>query len=154
MIRKQWVAVLSITVLACAGSTGSPSSESGSSPKPHKSVVVRFGGLSVSPKVARIDTGGHVSWVNESSGGGVLLFPDSIREALTCDSMRPYLMKVAAGYQSRPITPGLEISALPCALKPGTYDYQVNLYGGDFDGDSFGNMDNPRVQLQGSIEVE
>ncbi|MCH2169775.1 hypothetical protein MK489_03240 [Myxococcota bacterium] len=154
MIRKYPVLVLLIAVLACAGSTGNPPSKSGGSHEPRKSVVVRFGGLSVVPKVARVQAGGHVSWVNESSGGGVLLFPDSIREGLTCDSMRPNLMKVAAGYQSRPVTPGLEISALPCPLKPGTYPYKVNLYGGAIDNDAFGSMDNPRVQLEGSIQVE
>ena len=58
------------------------------------------------------------------------------------------LMETAAGYQSIPINRDSEAFALPCPLKPGTYDYTLQLFKG------MGTMTIPTSTMAGKIVVE
>ena len=43
-------------------------------------------------------------------------------------SLRPSVARVAAGYQSEPITGEVEKVMLPCPLEPDSYSYEVRLF--------------------------
>lgn len=122
--------------------------------KPRKNVIVQFSDASLHPSVARVTEGGNVAWVNYSASSGAVVFPDSFRDALTCGEPRPEFAKVAAGYQSTAITGGGgEDTTLPCPLKPGEYEYQINLFRGEFAAQGEG-MSNPTSTMHGKIVVE
>lgn len=124
--------------------------------KARKNVVVQFTDFSMHPSIARVTEGGNVTWTNyASSYTGAVVFPDGFKEALTCGEARPRFAKVAAGYQSSPITQaGGEDVTLPCPLKPGEYEYQLYLFqGGGMMGAGDG-MFNPNTKMHGKIVVE
>ena len=125
--------------------------------KARKHVVVQFTNATLHPSVARVLPGGDVAWVNYSMGmDGAVVFPASIREAFTCDKLRPIFMKTAAGYQSIPVTGDMENVVLPCPLKPGEYEYKLQLFEGGTlmgTGDGSAGMYNPTSDITGKIIV-
>jgi hypothetical protein len=124
--------------------------------KPREYVVVQFTDATLNPSIARVLPGGKLAWVNYSmSYTGAVLFPPSFKDALTCGDPGPRFAKVTGGYQSTPITTdsGEDIS-LPCPLKPGEYEYQLNLFGNAFAGDPGSRAFNPDAVMQGKIIVE
>ena len=151
------------TLLAIAGllACGTPTWTSPKTTnKPRKNVTVQFSDASLHPNIARVLPGGNVAWLNYTSAQDAsVLFDESIRDAFTCADMRPLFMKVAAGYQSVPITPdSMENVTLPCPLKPGTYQYKLLLFpGGSLMGTGGGGggaeMGNPTSQMEGTIIV-
>ena len=120
--------------------------------KPREHVVVQFSDSSLHPAIARVNQGGNVTWVNYSSSyTGAVVFSDSFADALTCGEPRPRFAKVAAGYQSSPITGGMgEDATLPCPLKPGEYEYEIYL----FESMGGGGMFDPNAKMQGKLVVE
>lgn len=153
---KASAALLAISMAGC----GTPVwQQQPSTNKARKHVVVQFTNATLHPSVARVLPGGNVAWVNYASGmDGTVVFPASIKESFICTELRPLFMKVAAGYQSMPIKgSSMESVALPCPLKPGEYDYKLQLFeGGTLMG--FGNaggagMDNPTSEMAGKIIV-
>ena len=123
--------------------------------KARKHVVVQFSDASMHPSIARVTQGGNVTWVNYSSSyTGAIVFPDSFPASLTCGEARPRFAKVAAGYQSSPITGAMgEDATLPCPLKPGEYEYKIYLFESSIGGMGAGMFD-PNTTMQGKIIVE
>ena len=106
----------------------------------------------VHPKTAQVTSGGTVSWATYTTHyASAILFPASIKSALTCSDLRPNWNEVAAGIQSLPLSSatGINDIELPCALKPGSYDYQVQLFNR-----ADGGMFNPQLTLPGKIVVQ
>lgn len=151
----------SIAALLAAAATagcGTPTSQQQpSTNKARKHVIVQFTEATLHPSVARVLPGGDVAWLNYSSGmDGTVVFPASIRQAFTCSELRPIFMKSAAGYQSIPVTGDMENVVLPCPLKPGEYEYKLQLFeAGTLMGAGSGSaqMDNPTSEMAGKIIV-
>jgi plastocyanin len=125
--------------------------------KPRKHVMVQFSDMSLHPSIAQVVEGGTVSWVNYASMyEGSIVFSDEVATAFTCSDLRPNWMKTGTGYQSIPITMGGAANDLeiPCALKPGEYEYEIWLFTAGRMGAGFGGMDNPQSRMQGKIIVE
>ena len=80
---------------------------------------------------------------------GVVVFPASIKDSFTCSELRPRFSRVAAGYQSEPITGEMEKVTLPCPLKTGSYGYEIHLSEANF-----GGLSDPVRTLSGEIVVE
>jgi len=124
-------------------------SQTPSTNKARMNVSVQFTDASLNPQTARVLAGGNLVWLNYSTDYvGALLFPTSIKEAFTCDELRPVLMETGDGYQSIPITRDSENFTLPCPLKAGSYDYTVQLFRG------MGIMQTPTSVMNGTIVVE
>ena len=131
--------------LACAGAPNAPGEGSG----PRQHVEIQFGDMAIHPETAILRQGGNAVWINTSTEfQGAVVFPEGIKASFTCDDLRPVFSKTGAGYQSIPISADVESVALPCPLKPGSYDYQLYLF------DDMSGMDNPQRTLQGKIVVE
>jgi hypothetical protein len=153
-VRIVLVSLLAGALLACASLGSQPEFTSPvTTNKPRKNVMVQFTQASVHPSVARVLPGGNIVWINYAdSSAGAVVFDESIKESFTCSDLRPLFSKVAAGYQSIPITSaGGENVSLPCPLKPGTYDYQIYLGGGGMGGIG---IDDPQITLPAKIVVE
>jgi plastocyanin len=151
---KASAALLAISMAGC----GTPVwQQQSSTNKARKHVVVQFTNATLHPSVARVLPGGDVAWVNYASGlDGTVVFPASIRQAFTCSSLRPIFMETAAGYQSIPVTGSMENVVLPCPLKPGEYEYKLQLFEGGTlmgAGDGAAGMDNPTSEMAGKIIV-
>jgi hypothetical protein len=132
-------------VLACAGAPNAPGEGSG----PRQHVEIQFGDMAIHPQTAILRQGGKAVWINTSTEyRGAVVFPESIKASFTCDELRPVFSKTGIGYQSIPISADVETVALPCPLKPGSYDYQLYLF------DDMGGVDDPQRTLQGKIVVE
>jgi hypothetical protein len=132
-------------VLACAGAPNAPGEGSG----PRQHVEIQFGAMAIRPQTATLRQGGKAVWINTSTEyQGSVVFPEGIKASFTCDELRPVFSKTGAGYQSIPISADVETVALPCPLKPGSYDYQLYLF------DDMSGMADPLRTLQGKIVVE
>ncbi len=70
-----------------------------------------------------------------------------------CSDLRPYFVKMDTVYRSLPLL-GVESERvqLPCALAPGSYDYEIWMFGAGF-GKEF-NDGRPQQILRGKIVVE
>jgi hypothetical protein len=143
--------VLSIVALLGCGmptSKGPPSTN-----KPRKHVMVQFTSMTLHPSHAQVLEGGNVVWINYADNyQGSVVFPESIASGFTCDDLRPLFMKTDAGYQSLAILPDSENVTLPCPLKPGEYDYELQLFEGSWMGPGAA-MANPVRQMPGTIIV-
>jgi len=113
---------------------------------PHKHEMIQFSDMSIHPSVAEIEAGGSAVWINLSDDYiGAVTFPDSIRSAFTCSQIRPDFMQISGRIQSIPIGPDNENVTLPCALKPGRYDYELWLSSRPSE------IDNPQRRLKGTL---
>jgi len=90
----------------------------------------------VSPEVVRIQAAGNVPWQNTAEDAWALVvFPASIAASFRCKDLRPYFTRSEDVYRSQPLTnPETERVQLPCALTPGSYDYEIWLMGVGFGG--------------------
>lgn len=138
-------------VVACAQTepTFKTPAESAARAPVRKDQLVQINDGSVLPPEARIKAGGSVTWTNDSASGlmAVVRFPSGIKGKLTCkEPLRPDWQYVADGVESIPVSE--EDVVFPCALEPGTYRYEVMMFG------SLAGMDNPQYQLKASLLVE
>ena len=117
-------------------------------------VVVHFDHSSIKPVSAEVAKGGHVRWVNSGDDiRGRVVFPQSIASSFTCDDLGPTFESIGGGYVSQPIeVMGGSDVALPCPLVPGSYDYEILIYGSGLgSGVSPGLVQN---RLQGKLVVQ
>lgn len=150
-MKNRFILVLAVAIAGCASSGGT---SGGSADAPRDNVMIRFTDMSVQPRTARVKAGGSVVWTNMASEfNGVISFPLSTESSFTCTELRPYLSRTATRLVSKSVAQDSDDVTLPCPLKPGEYDYQVDLFrgmaGGGMDG-----MDNPQRTLDGKIIVE
>lgn len=142
------ILVIAVVLGGCAGGAGTQSG-------PRKDVVVQFTNMNIEPQTAQVAAGGNVAWTNMATEyGGVILFPESVVDSFTCTELRPLFTRTGDGLQSIPIAQDSENVALPCPLKPGSYDYQVNLFEAHGEGSMGVSMENPVRSLRGKIVVE
>lgn len=114
--------------------------------------TVQFTYDAVSPQTVTLAPGGNVTWVNNALDVvGFVVFPSSIASSLRCQELRPYLTRLESGeFRTQPITGVVtEQAKLPCALAPGSYDYQVWLMGEGFGDEGIGSA--PQKVLHGKI---
>ena len=144
-------ASLALLLAACAQPSFEPTP---STDAPREHVMVRFTDTSVRPATAQIAAGGNVTWINDSSEYiGSVVFPASMQAAFSCDDLRPLFSKTGTGYQSIPITSEqTEAVVLPCALRPGSYDYQIYLFEGRVMNPTAGML-NPQLTLPAKLVV-
>ena len=146
-----------LAVLALAASfvcAPAAASDHASRNKPRKHVMVQFSDMSVHPKIAQVLPGGSVVWINYSTMyRGVISFPLSTASSFTCSELRPIFSKTADRIQSIPVTGDMENVALPCPLKPGEYDYKIDLFSGELGGLDAGMYD-PERSMDGKIIVK
>lgn len=142
------VCTLSAALLvSCANGMGS----SGGMNEPLR---IQFSGTGLQPETARIPADGNVTWVNQAlEYRGIVVLPASMGASFTCSDLRPTFERVSAGYQSLAITQeDPENVTLPCALRPGTYPYELWLFGqglGELSDDAV-----PARKLRGTLVVE
>jgi len=101
-------------------------------PGPYRpAAVVQFSYDAVSPQTVTIPADGNVTWENTAAAtNGFVVFPESIASSFRCADLRPYFVKVETVYRSLPLTDEeSERVQLPCALAPGSYDYEIWLLG-------------------------
>jgi hypothetical protein len=93
-----------------------------------------------------------VVWENTAPDTrGFIVFPVSIAESFRCSDLGPSFSRTLNDYRSLPIG-GMQGDrvGLPCALAPGSYDYEVWIVGGGFGDEITGD---PQV-LHATIVVE
>lgn len=139
---------LAALLTACAGSSnllGGPWVEP---------ALVQFNYLEVTPETVQIAPGGNVTWENNADETrGFVVFPASIASSFRCTDFRPYFERAGDLYRSLELTDEeSERVQLPCALAPGTYPYEIWLFGAGF-GKGF-DLDGPEKRLSGRIVVE
>jgi ABC-type phosphate transport system substrate-binding protein len=122
-------------VLGCAGAqtqTGAPTFESPPTTNAaRQDIVIQFDDMTVQPAVARVKQGGKVAWTSVASDyQGVISFPLGIVDHFTCKELRPDFVPAANRLVSIPVATGQENLELPCPLKPGTYQYRIDLTSG------------------------
>ncbi len=116
---------------------------------PRKHVMVHFTDSYLAPSIAHVLPGGSVGWVNYASEyDGTISFTSAVAANFTCKDLRPIFSKTGDGVASIPMTTGgMENVVTPCALKPGEYDYTINLFNRTDD------QYNPTRTLSGKIVV-
>jgi plastocyanin len=126
--------------------------------KPRIHVMIQFDDTTVQPDVAHIKAGGTVSWVNYATQyRGSVVLPHGIQQDLTCKAGPDFLDVGNDVLQSIPIGGVDDDVDLPCPLKAGTYDYQINLYSAQAFGVGSGyagGMENPQLTMKGKLVVE
>ena len=116
---------------------------------------VEFTYEAVMPQTVTIAPDGNVEWLNTALDVvGFVIFPGSIAEHLRCTDFRPYLTRLSDGrFRSPPLANGVtERAQLPCALAPGSYDYEIWLMGEGF-GISGGDVIRPQQVLRAKLVV-
>ncbi len=124
-MRRIRVVVCAVALLAgCA----QQSAEMRNAPRKH--VMVHFTDSYLAPNIAHVLPGGSVGWVNYASEyDGTISFTRAVAANFTCTDLRPIFSKTGGGVASIPVTRGgMENVVTPCALKPGEYDYTINLF--------------------------
>jgi hypothetical protein len=115
-------------------------------------VAIEFSPAALTPEVARVRSGGEVSWVNKATGrNGFVVFPLSIESDFTCHPLAPAFHEIGAGWRSAPITAEGGFS-LPCPLKPGKHPYRLHLYDSKRDPKEVGEGE-PLGDMRGHIVV-
>jgi hypothetical protein len=136
--------------VSCAGAPGGTWG-TGEAAQP---TVVQFSYQAVNPQTVRITADGNVSWVNDATDTrGFVVFPVTIASSFRCKDLHPSFTRTPSGYQSLPIT-GMQSERvqLPCALAPGSYDYEIWLTGSGFGAES--DETRPAQILRAKILVE
>jgi hypothetical protein len=118
---------------------------------------VQFNFDAVTPQTVTIPSGGNVTWLNNGLDVvGFVIFPHSIAGKFSCTDLYPYLTLLEDGnYRSPPITGVVsEHAKLPCALAPGSYDYEIWLMGQGFGDEAApGRSVGPQKVLRGTLIV-
>jgi len=144
------VAVAALLAACAAPSGGGPGAG-----LPGLPTVVQFSYQAVTPETVRIAAGGNVSWESTASDTtAFVVLPASTASGFRCADLRPFFLPAADVYRSLPLTGGMQTDRvqLPCALKPGSYDYEIWLMGAGFGGEWSGNE--PERVLRARIVVE
>lgn len=130
-LRCVWATAL---LVACSSTSGKmPGAAAADEP-----TVVRFSYDAVKPPTVSIRSDGHLKWVNTAPDTtAVVVFPAAMASQFRCADLGPYFSKSQDVYRSLPLAGSdVEIDAatvdLPCALDPGSYDYQIWFMGTGF----------------------
>jgi hypothetical protein len=128
-------AIACVAAAALLAACSSPSGGAGGDAWSREHAVVKFTYEAVDPETVRIAANGNVTWVNlEEDARGFVVFPTSIAASFACADLGPYFRETVAKpanvYRSLPITStASDRVQLPCALAPGTYDYEIWMEG-------------------------
>jgi hypothetical protein len=120
---------------------------------PQQHATVKFSFDSLEPEMVKLTADGNVSFVNRGEEvTGVVVLPTEIQASLACgDRVGPMFRKTDAGFASLPIE---EAEAnrvqLPCKLAPGTYSYEIWIFGAGQGSEGEG----PMKKFSGKIVVE
>jgi len=120
----------------------------------HEPLRIQFSGVGLHPETAHIPADGNVAWINQAlEYRGIVVLPANMGASFSCSDLRPTFERVAAGYQSLAITQeDPENVTLPCPLRPGSYPYELWLFGqglGELGDDAV-----PAQKLRGTLVVE
>lgn len=127
--------------MACLGCASTPSG-------PRSHAVVQINNMNVAPNVAKVSgPKNSVVWNNWSSSVATVHFPASIASAFVCDELRPLFVLNGDRVESVQALGDNESLSTPCALKPGTYTYEVWL------SPSRMGRENPQLKVKGQIQV-
>ncbi|MEE3329066.1 MAG: hypothetical protein VX252_17130 [Myxococcota bacterium] len=142
------LSVVSLVVLfslsGCAGNSGDGKGTTAE----HKNMVIQINQFKVHPAVTRVPAEGNsIVWTNFSDLLAAVSFPASVVDDFTCSEMRPKWVVNGPVLESITIVGGREDLWTPCPLKPGVYEYEVQLF------NSGGNRYNPQLKFKGKIEV-
>lgn len=138
-----------VLLVSCTGSSGGLLGGPYSEP-----TLVQFSYDAITPQTVRIAPDGNVRWENNADDArGFVILPESMTPSFHCSDLRPYFVKMDTVYRSLPLL-GVESERvqLPCALAPGSYDYEIWMFGAGF-GKEF-NDGRPQQILRGKIVVE
>ena len=117
-----------------------------SGPRTH--AVVQINNMNVAPEVAKVSgPKNSVVWNNWSSSVATINFPASVASAFVCDDLRPLFVLNGDRVESVQALGDNESLSTPCALKPGTYTYEVWL------SPSRMGRENPQLKVKGEIQV-
>ena len=144
------LAAAAALLAACAGSSGGAPGGG----MPGMPTLVQFSYQAVTPETVRIPADGNVSWENTArETTAFVVLPARTASAFRCADLRPFFLPAADLYRSLPLT-GMQSDRvqLPCALAPGSYDYEIWLMGAGFGGEWSG--DEPQRILRAKIVVE
>jgi len=120
--RVSCVAAAALLVACSSSLGGAPGAGAYREP-----VIVQFSYAAVNPETVRIPADGNLTWQNMAPDTrGFVVFPASIASAFRCADLRPYFLRMESVYRSLPLTDEeSERVQLPCALAPGSYDYEI-----------------------------
>jgi len=145
MFRTTVVLSCALLATACAGAGGS--GESAQSPPGRQHAFVRVSNTALSPETTTLAAGGRLSFVNTSSYTAVVILQAAASD-FECTRLGPAFQAEGNRVRSQPISDNGNRAALPCPMKPGSYDYGVQLSGGLYD---IGNL---HLEHRGRIHVE
>jgi hypothetical protein len=115
-------------------------------------VEVRFTDRSIEPASAHVAKTGRVRWVNSGTEIlGRVVLPASIVSSLTCDDLGPAFRPAEGGYVSLPIEV-MGSHLLPCPLAPGSYDYEILIFGAGLGSGPTPSV--PQNRLRGALVVQ
>ncbi len=110
--------------------------------------VIQINNMNVAPRIAKVSgPKNSIVWTNWSSSVASIHFPASIVDAFVCDELRPLFVHNGDTVESVEAVGDNESLTTPCALKPGTYSYEVWL------SQSRVQRENPQLKIKGQIEV-
>ena len=145
MLRSTALLGCGLLAAACAGGGDSVGSEP--NPPGRQHAFVRISNASLSPETTTLAAGGRLSFVNTSSYTAVVILQAAASD-FECTRLGPVFQVEGDRIRSQPINDNGNRSTLPCPMKPGSYDYGVQLSGG------FYGIGNLQLEHQGQIRVE
>ena len=145
MLRATALLSSALLAAACAGTGGSGESEQDVPRRQH--AFVRISNASLSPETTTLTAGGRLSFVNTSSYTAVVILQAAASD-FECTRLGPVFQVEGDRIRSQPISDNGNRSTLPCPMKPGSYDYGVQLSGG------FYGIGNLQLEHRGQIHVE
>lgn len=145
MLRSTALLSCGLLVAACAGGGGSVGPEQ--NPPARQHAFVRISNASLYPETTTLAAGGQISFVNTSNYTAVVILQAAASD-FECARLGPVFKVEGDRIRSKPISDNGNRSTLPCPMKPGSYDYGVQLSGGLY---GIGNL---HIEHQGQIRVE
>ena len=142
IMRLFWIGtvlfLLPLLLSSCASNPGEVRSHA----------VVQINNMNLAPEVVKVSgPKNSVAWNNWSNSVATVQFPASITDAFVCDELRPLFVKSGDRVESVEALGDNESLTTPCALKPGSYSYEVWL------SESRMQRENPHLKVKGRIEV-
>ena len=142
MRRIRIGAVLLVSLLLSASCASNPGEK-------RSHAVVQINNMNLAPEPVKLSgSKNSVAWNNWSSSVATVQFPASITEAFVCDELRPLFVKSGDRVESVEALGDNESLTTPCALKPGTYSYEVWL------SETRMQRENPHLKIKGQIVIE
>ena len=127
MLRATVLLSSALLAAACAGTGGSGESEQDVPRRQH--AFVRISNASLSPETTTLTAGGRLSFVHVSSYTAVVVLKASASD-FGCARLGPAFHADGDRVRSQPIADNGNRTTLPCPMKAGSYDYEVQLSGG------------------------